>query len=328
MPHAPTRAALSAALLGRSRPNGTGQCCGRDLDLEHVTSNVPKASLAGLRVVSFESRRAADVARLIRKHGGDAVEAPSMREIPLETQDASLAFGERLMAGECDALVLLTGVGTTLLVEALCTRWERPDVLARLGQTPLLCRGPKPVLVLKSLGLQPRVVAPSPNTHRELIGAIEGECDLQGKRLYVQEYGTPNDDLMRELARLGAIPRGVSVYRWGLPTDTAPLERALRGLARGEADVAVFTSAHQVGNVLDHATSLGIERELRAALDRDVVVASVGPVTSAALERVGLRVDLCPTTPKMGPLIVTLARLGPTLSQDKRAAPAPAGEDA
>ncbi len=45
--------------------------------------------LAGLVVVSFESRRASEIAALIAHHGGRAVSAPSMREVPLaENADA------------------------------------------------------------------------------------------------------------------------------------------------------------------------------------------------------------------------------------------------
>ena len=50
--------------------------------------------LTGLRVVSFESRRSAEVAELIRNHGGTPMQAPSMREIPLADQHEALAFGE------------------------------------------------------------------------------------------------------------------------------------------------------------------------------------------------------------------------------------------
>ena len=41
-------------------------------------------SFAGLRVLSLESRRSGEMAELIRKHGGEPVVAPSMREVPLD----------------------------------------------------------------------------------------------------------------------------------------------------------------------------------------------------------------------------------------------------
>lgn len=42
-----------------------------------------QAGLEGLKIVSFESRRAREMAELIRRYGGEPIIAPSMREIPL-----------------------------------------------------------------------------------------------------------------------------------------------------------------------------------------------------------------------------------------------------
>ena len=49
-----------------------------------------KESLHGLRVVSFESRRAKEMAELIRRYGGEPIVAPSMREVPLSENRAAI----------------------------------------------------------------------------------------------------------------------------------------------------------------------------------------------------------------------------------------------
>ena len=53
---------------------------------------------------------------------------------------------------------------------------------------------------------------------------------------------------------------------------------------------------------------------------RLMIVASIGPVCSEALRRHGLPVDLEPEHPKMGHLVVAVARRGPDLLRAKRAA--------
>ena len=73
----------------------------------------------GLRVVSFESRRAAEMAELIRKQGGDPFVAPSMREAPIENNTEAFEFAERLFRGEFDLMIFLTGVGTRALNKVL-----------------------------------------------------------------------------------------------------------------------------------------------------------------------------------------------------------------
>ena len=75
------------------------------------------AGFNGLTVAAFESRMAAEMTRLIERHGGKPLVAPALREIPLEDNSAALQFGELLLTEGLDVLVLLTGAGTTTLFE-------------------------------------------------------------------------------------------------------------------------------------------------------------------------------------------------------------------
>jgi uroporphyrinogen-III synthase len=275
--------------------------------------------LAGLRIVSFESRRAQDIALMIRRNGGEVLYAPSMREIPLADERGIIEFGSRLFEGACDALILLTGVGTTILVDALCTRWPRAAVLERLTRTPLLCRGPKVVAVLKGLGLTPALVAPEPNTYKELLAALDQHFQVKQKRIFVQEYGAINADLRSGLLQRGAQVTPVKVYRWALPEDTRDLRSALQGIAQRRVDAAIFTSAQQVDNVLEYAARLGLVDALLEAFRRSVLVASLGPVTDEALKRHGIDPDLTPEQPKLGPLVAKLASHAAQLQKKKRA---------
>ena len=59
-----------------------------------------KANLAGLKVVSFESRRAKEIAELVRRYGGEPITAPAMREISLSENHAALEILPQLEAGQ------------------------------------------------------------------------------------------------------------------------------------------------------------------------------------------------------------------------------------
>lgn len=272
-----------------------------------------------LRVVSLESRHAAEMARLLERHGCLAISAPSMREVPLADQHEAFAFGQRLLGGEVEVMVLLTGVGTRLLVDALATRWPLADVLAALGRTTLACRGPKPVAVLKQLGLRPSLVAPEPNTWHELLASLEAEVPLSGKRVWVQEYGRPSPQLIAELQARGTTVHSVSVYGWEMPIDTAPLAAGIQTLAARQADAVLFTSGKQADHLIGFARELGCEEPLLAALRDYVLCVSIGPVTSEALRDCGIPIDLEPPHPKMGHMVVSVAKDGPRLVAEKRA---------
>ncbi len=97
------------------------------------------------------------------------------------------------------------------------------------------------------------------------------------------------------------------MYRWALPEDQRPLQRAVGRLAAGSADAALFTAGAQVDHILRVAAELGL-REAVLDAGRGLLVASIGPTCSAALRRHGLPPDLEPEHPKMGHLVVATAQ--------------------
>ena len=277
-----------------------------------------KASLQGLRVVSFESRRAKEMAELIRRYGGDPIVAPSMREIPLSENHAALELLLQLEAGKFDLLVLMTGVGTRTLNEVLRAQFSQERIVAALRKTTLVARGPKPVAALKELGLEPAITVPEPNTWREILATLSSRLDLSGKRIAVQEYGIPNPQLVAALESLGASVAPIPIYRWALPEDIGPLRAAMQKVLCAEADMALFTNGAQVEHLFKVAADDKADDGLRIALQK-IVVASVGPVCTQVLEQFGLKPDLEPAHPKMGALIAESAASAHRILVAKRA---------
>ena len=291
------------------------------------SSTAVSPGFSGLRVVSFESRLAKEMTALIQKQGGVPLVAPSMREVPLTENAEAFAFGEELLAGRIDVLVLLTGVGTKTLVEALATRHPKEAVVAALGKTCLVARGPKPVRALAELGLKPAVAVPEPNTWRELLQSIDAKAPVKGKRVAVQEYGVPNPVLVAGLTERGADVRRVPVYRWALPEDVGPLREAVREIAAGRADVVLITTGTQIHHLVKMAELEGQADAVLRGLAR-AAVCSVGPVASEAIREHGIAVDLEPEHPKMGPLVSEASRRSGEIVRRKRAVSAVGGASA
>jgi uroporphyrinogen-III synthase len=270
-----------------------------------MDSNI-KSNLSGLKVVSFESRRAKEMAELIRRYGGEPISAPSMREVPLSENHAALELLPKLEAGKFDLLILMTGVGTRTLNELLLTKYPQERILSALGKTRLVARGPKPVAALKELGLQTAITVPEPNTWREVLATLDGSIDLHGKHVAVQEYGIPNPELVSGLEQRGAAVETIAIYKWALPDDVGPLQAALKKILNGEADVALFTNGAQADHLFRIAAENKLDEKLRLACN-NLVIASVGPVCTEVLEQFGLKPDIEPPHPKMGALIAEVA---------------------
>jgi uroporphyrinogen-III synthase len=143
------------------------------------------------------------------------------------------------------------------------------------------------------------------------------EFPLAGKRVAVQEYGASNPDLLAGLETRGAQVTRVPVYQWALPEDLAPLEDAVRAIAAGDIDVALFTTATQVVHLLKVADSMGIRDAVRRGLAK-CVVASIGPTTSAEMREQGIAPDLEPSHPKMGFLVREAAERAGDILRAKR----------
>jgi uroporphyrinogen-III synthase len=274
-------------------------------------------ALNGLRLLVFESRRAAEMAELIRRFGGVPISAPAMREVPLQTSPEAEELLRRLEAGAIDVVILLTGVGTRTLAAALADRCPREHFAELLRRTTMVARGPKPVAALRELGLNPQVLVPEPNTWRELLTTLDRQAPVAGRRVAVQEYGRPNTELLAGLGARGAEVLRVPVYRWDYPADAGPLRDGVTQLLDAAVDIALFTSARQVDHVVETASQMGRLDDLLQARRR-VVFASIGPVCSEALQAHSLPVDLEPDHPKMGHLINAVAQQGHSLVAAKR----------
>lgn len=223
-------------------------------------------------------------------------------------------------------LVLLTGVGTELLIEGLAQNASRERAIALLGAptTTLVCRGPKPHAALKPVGLKPAVVVGEPNTWRDVLREVDERSLLDGKSVYVQEYGRTNAELVQGLVERGSPSvRQIKTYAWQLPDDLAPLHAAIERIGRDEAEVALFTSGIQLTHLLQVAEERGRTQQLYRGLER-MVVASVGPLTTEALQSAGLPPDIEPEHPKLGHLMVALGALAPGKLAEKRGLERPA----
>jgi uroporphyrinogen-III synthase len=276
--------------------------------------------LGGLRVLSLESRRAPEMAKLIENYGGRAIVAPSMREVPLESNTEALAFARTLAANGFDMVIFLTGVGTRALARVVETIYPLEQFAEALRKVTVVARGPKPVAALKELGVPVTIAVPEPNTWRDLLRALDeksGTAALKPKRVAVQEYGASNAELLAGLAERGAQVTRVPVYQWALPEDTGPLRAAVETIARGEIDVALFTTSIQVAHLLRIAREMNLEQKLRLAFAR-ILIGSIGPMTSEELREQGLTADFEPAHPKMGFLVNEAAQRGEGLLEQKR----------
>ncbi len=272
-------------------------------------------SLAGLKVVSFESRRAELVENLVRQQGGDCFNAPSVRERPIETDEDCLRFVNDVIRGDYEAVLFTTGVGVQYVIDAASAAGLKQPFLEALSRAKTICRGPKPAAVLRPLGVPVALHVPEPNTWRETAEAMEA---LPVRSIAIQEYGVPNPELITLLRQRAMAVTPVAVYRWDLPEDTSSLEDAACRIAEDEFDIALFLSSVQLTHLLRVADRFELRERLLEVFRARIVLVSIGPVMTDALEREGLTPDFIPKQPKLATCVRQLALQARSLVAQKR----------
>ena len=256
--------------------------------------------LEGRTVALLESRKAEDIAAMVRRFGGTPQCAPSVREV-LRTDDVRPLL-TRLIAGEFDVVVMLTAAAA----EALFAEAERHGtldaVVDALRRTTLACRGPKPMVALKRRSLVPDVTTGKPHTTDELIEAL-ASSNATGLRTLLLHYGERSVALSGALTDRGARVEDLCLYDWALPEDLGPLEALVHDTLAGRVDAMLFTSQIQLRHLLEIARGMRVSEPLIEALRDRVIVGSVGPVCTRALRSAGIVPDVMPHAPN-GPALI------------------------
>lgn len=277
------------------------------------------SSLKNTQVVAFESREQEQIKKRLLSLGAFPVIAPAMQEIPLEKSPERDSFIEKFFAGQIDLLILNTGTGTRLLLDALLTNSDKKEVMHVFEKAMVIARGPKPANVLRAFGLACFSEVSEPSTWKQIIETLDVDAkgiDLAGRKVAIQEAGQPSLELLEALRKRGAHVMRIPLYRLALPDDAGPLCHAMKLILNQEVSVVFFTNAYQIKNLFQLAEEQGLQQSLKIALSQ-TLVASIGPRVSASLRESGLPADYESSRPTIDCLVDEVAQWFTKLQEEK-----------
>lgn len=250
--------------------------------------------LSGKRIAVPESRELDLFTRMLEEQGAETVRCPLVVIHDLDDPAPGEAWLRRLIAGRFDDLVLLTGEGLRRLIGIAKRAGVEAETVAALGRLRTVTRGPKPVRALRELGLKAGLSAAEPTT-AGVIATLVHE-NLKGRRVGVQLYpGNPNTALLEFLSKAGATADVVVPYRYATDADTDRVASLIEELVAGHVDAIAFTSSMQLERLAEVARLRGLEAQLCDGLAR-TKIAAIGPVVSAAVEKIGGRIAIMPSS--------------------------------
>src|SRR5262249_25661882 len=161
-----------------------------DVRSRYARMHCMRQPLEDVSVAVLEHRFTKEFSTLFERFGATVHACPLLEEKPLENRDELQAFVRQVVSGGLHMMIFLTGVGARFLIAEAESMGIKEEFLKALSTLTIVVRGPKPVAALRTFGLRPDVVPENPTTE----GVIEAlrNRDLQGQRVGVQFYGTPN----------------------------------------------------------------------------------------------------------------------------------------
>lgn len=248
--------------------------------------------LSGKRIAVPESRELDLFARMLEEQGAETLRCPLVAIRDLDDPAPAEAWLKRLVAGKFDDLILLTGEGLRRLVGIARRAGIETETIAALGKLRTITRGPKPVRALRELGLKAGLSAVEPTTAGVIVTLAHE--NLKGRGVGVQLYpGNPNAPLLYFLAQAGAKADPVLPYAYASDAESDHVAALIGAMADGKLDAIAFTGSMQLERLAAVARARGMDAQLRDGLAR-AKIAAIGPVVSAAVEKIGGRVAITP----------------------------------
>jgi uroporphyrinogen-III synthase len=247
--------------------------------------------LAQRTVALAEGRQLEELVQMLEKEGATPLRCPMLSILDAPDDTPILAWLDQLQRGAFDWVILLTGEGLRRLLGCADRHSRRDAVLAALGKTRTVIRGPKPGKALKEVGLSPTLVAQAPTT--EGVIASLRSISLNGLTVGVQLYNGSNPPLEQFLRDAGATPITVQPYVYAPASDAHRIGELFQQMADDKIDAIIFTSSPQIDRLFEVAQERQQTELLKQGLAK-TLVAAVGPIVQENLVKHGVTVQLCP----------------------------------
>jgi uroporphyrinogen-III synthase len=238
----------------------------------HAKQSLPLSNVRAL--VGRAQGQSKVLTELLSDLGATAVEIPFIEIRPPKSRRALDTALKKLSS--YDWLILTSVNGVRALVARMTELKIPTGALSKLNVAAI---GPATKAALEKCGVSVTV------TPRRYVAeaVVEALCErVPGKKVLLVRAQVARDVIPRELAKAGAEVGVVAAYETVLPTASREKLRKLLHDPAGRPNVVAFTSSSTVRNFAKLARGLPLD---------GIRFVSIGPVTSATMRELGLRVD-------------------------------------
>lgn len=247
---------------------------------KEAVARVP--SLEGRTLAITRGRKeAAEFSRLVKKEGGRALPVKAIEIVP-EGRKAAQRFLKLLNEKKHDYCAFMSAQAVAMLFDL----GGKEKIASALGSTKVIAVGPKTKQELERrgvrVGMMPRAFSSAGLVEMLLSSSKKSQ---KGKKIIIPRSAEAGDYAAKALSDTGMTVDEMFMYRVRPARVTQTWKKFYRMLLDKKIDVLVFTSASNVRSFFEIIDKLGG----KTRIDRLVQVVSIGPFTSAELEKRGIK---------------------------------------
>lgn len=264
--------------------------------------------LLGYTVGITADRRWEEQSGLFERRGASVQHGPSIRTLPLGSDQRLRAATDAVIARRPTVLVANTGLGIRSWFSAAETWGVAEPLTDALRLARIYARGPKASGAVQLHGLEVEERAPTERL-RDAVELAMGAL-RPGDVVALQLDGSGASEEANRLRAAGIDVIELPVYEWTMPADVAPALRLVEDVIAGRIQAVTFTAGPAIHNLMDIAAERDLDVALRAALTSGrTVLGCVGPVCAEVAARHGLASPqlVVPRTWRLGPLVRAVA---------------------
>lgn len=267
-------------------------------------------TLDGRTVAVTAERRSEEQMSLLTARGATVVHAPTVHTVDLTGDEVLRAHTDAVIADPPDVVVATTGFGMRLWFD-VAAEWGVEDrLLEALARSTVVARGPKARSACRQRGLHVAWTAPG-ESMPEVVEWVSAVGGIDSASVAVQLFDPEDHPTSARLRTVVGDLREIPVYRWELPSDTAPVHALVDAIVAGEVDAVTFTSQPAVRFLLDVAGGRA-DDVVAACNDGRVLPVCIGPVCAEAGVAAGITTMVWPEPFRLVPMVKLVAEvLGP-----------------
>jgi uroporphyrinogen-III synthase len=282
-------------------------------------------SLHNLTVGITSSRRAAELAHIVKSFGGIPYIAPTVGLVDAGTNTIETKYIlETVVSTAVDYFIFMTGPSIHYLFKIAEALGLKNALVRCICNSTVISRSHKPSAVLHAYGIQTDLM-PEDNTMKGIIDILKTK-KISKKRVVVVGSACSNKSLKNEKELREATVVELPLFRYSSLLDKTAdnilkdmgyrhqkpeigsILKLINDLIQGDVQVITFTSPPSVLGLMHVGTIENNLPRLRNALNEGVIVVSVGPSTTETLEQNGINVDVVPKVFRIGPMISALTQ--------------------